>query len=95
MIQATGYDDATVTQAIQNAWIITGDGVTTPTEYTRAEVEAMTCTPVRLYSTINTWPTKNFYWAEGVKLADLLTAAGIKPEAKLITFSHLMVLPSI
>ena len=87
VIQATGYDDATVTQAIQNAWIIiTGDGVTTPTEYTRAEVEAMTCTPVRLYSTINTWPTKKFYWAEGVKLADLLTAAGIKPEAKSITF---------
>ena len=31
----------------------------------------------RFYSTINTWPTKNWYTAEGVKLTALLGVAGV------------------
>ena len=40
-----------------------------------------------IYSTINTWPTKSWYRGQGVKLIDLLNAAGgIKPEATQIKF---------
>ncbi|OPX86463.1 MAG: hypothetical protein A4E53_02896 [Pelotomaculum sp. PtaB.Bin104] len=62
---------------------VKGDGVTIPTTFTQAQLEAMTQVQAH-YSTINTWPSKKWYVAEGVKLADLLTVAGIKPEAKLI-----------
>ncbi|MDD3652582.1 MAG: DUF1533 domain-containing protein [Desulfotomaculaceae bacterium] len=41
-----------------------------------------------IYSTINTWPTKSWYRGQGVKLTDLLEAAGgIKPEATQIRFT--------
>ncbi|MCR4420836.1 MAG: hypothetical protein NUV99_12130, partial [Clostridia bacterium] len=40
-----------------------------------------------LYSTINTWPTKNFYRGKGVKLTDLLKlAGGLDEQATLIKF---------
>jgi hypothetical protein len=70
---------------------IKGDGVEREVTFTLAQLEAMrgdenkwveTCS----YSTINTWPTKKFYLAEGVKLKALLDEAGLKPEATLITF---------
>ncbi len=62
---------------------VTGDGVTTPTTFTQAELAAMTQVQAN-YSSINTWPTKKTYVASGVRLADLLAAAGIKDEATLI-----------
>jgi len=69
---------------------VTGDGVTKTITYTLSELEAMKGTDKwvdeRDYSTINTWPTKNIYSVEGVKLADLLQEAGIKEEATLIKF---------
>ena len=41
-----------------------------------------------IYSTINTWPTKSWYRGQGVKLIDLLNAAGgLKPEATQIRFT--------
>lgn len=64
---------------------ITGDGVTRPVEFTLAELQAMEQYQ-HVYSTINTWPTKRWYTARGVKLRDLLALAGIKEEAKLIRF---------
>lgn len=64
---------------------ITGDGVTTPVEFTLAELEAMEQYQ-HVYSTVNTWPTKRWYTARGVKLRELLTLAGIREEAKLIKF---------
>jgi len=64
---------------------ITGDGVTTPLELTRAQLEAMPQYQ-HVYSTINTWPTKKWYTARGVKLRDLLAMAGVKEEAKLVRF---------
>jgi len=39
-----------------------------------------------VYSTINTFPTKKWYVARGVKLRDLLALAGIKAEARQIRF---------
>ncbi|MDD3652584.1 MAG: Ig-like domain-containing protein [Desulfotomaculaceae bacterium] len=64
---------------------VTGDGVTNPKTYTQAELETMDGqVGPRLYSTINTWPTKNWYAAKGVKIAKLLEEAGIKDEAKTI-----------
>jgi hypothetical protein len=67
---------------------ITGDAVTTQVEFTLAELEAMEQYQ-QVYSTVNTWPTKRWYTARGVKIRDLLTLAGIKEEAKLIRFvSH-------
>ena len=64
---------------------ITGEGVTIPLSFTRAELEAMEQYE-QLYSTINTWPTKRWYMARGVKLKELLALAGIKEEATLIKF---------
>ncbi|MDH7573846.1 MAG: FN3 associated domain-containing protein [Clostridia bacterium] len=64
---------------------ITGDGVAHPLELTRAELEAMEQYE-HVYSTVNTWPTKKWYRARGVKLRQLLALAGIKPEAKLVRF---------
>ena len=65
---------------------IFGEGVTTPLELTQAELEAMEQYE-HVYSTINTWPTKRWYIARGVKLRDLLSLAGFKEtEATLIKF---------
>lgn len=65
---------------------ITGKGVTTPLKLTLAELEAMEQYE-HVYSTINTWPTKRWYIARGVKLRDLLSLAGFKvDEATSIKF---------
>jgi DMSO/TMAO reductase YedYZ molybdopterin-dependent catalytic subunit len=74
---------ALVAAAAEISVTVTGDGVTTPTTFTRAQLETMPQVQAT-YSTINTWPTKKWYVAKGVKLADLLTAAGIKDDAKTI-----------
>ncbi|OPX86476.1 MAG: Endo-1,4-beta-xylanase A precursor [Pelotomaculum sp. PtaB.Bin104] len=65
---------------------ITGAGVTTPKEYTLDQLQAMEQYQ-HVYSAINTWPTKKWYVGKGVKLRDLLAAAGIKEEATLIKFT--------
>ncbi|MGI6551905.1 MAG: hypothetical protein GX779_00475 [Clostridia bacterium] len=64
---------------------ISGEGVTNPLTFTREELEAMEQYQ-QLYSTINTWPTKRWYMARGVKLRELLALAGIKEEATLLKF---------
>jgi hypothetical protein len=64
---------------------ITGDGVSAPVEWTLAELEAMEQYQ-HVYSGINTYPTKQWYIARGVKLRDLLALAGLKEEATLIRF---------
>src|SRR5690606_6626221 len=65
---------------------ITGPGVDNSLEFTMAELEEMEQYR-QLYSTINTWPTKKWYVAEGVKVRELLELAGINNEATLIKFS--------
>ncbi|MGR6836656.1 S-layer homology domain-containing protein [Syntrophomonas erecta] len=65
---------------------ITGDGVENPITFTEADLKVMEQVYARPYSTINTWPTKKWYMAEGVRLDDLLQKAKIKDDAKLITF---------
>jgi hypothetical protein len=85
IVKADGYDDAVVTQSIEKFVEIKGDGVTTPTIFTMSQLKDMQNVPAHLYSTINTWPTKKIYMAEGVKLSDLFQKAGIKDDAKLIT----------
>lgn len=65
---------------------ITGDGVETELEFTLPQLQEME-QYYHEYSTINTWPTKNFYLAEGVKLNELLLKAGIKDDAKSFTFT--------
>jgi len=64
---------------------ITGEGVAAPVELTLAQLEAMEQYQ-HVYSAINTYPTKQWYIARGVKLRDLLTLAGMKKEATLIRF---------
>lgn len=64
---------------------ITGDGVDNQLELTLSELQEME-QYYHAYSTINTWPTKRLYLAEGVRLNELLQKAGIKDDAKLITF---------
>lgn len=64
---------------------VTGEGVTAPVELTLAELEAMEQYQ-HVYSAINTYPTKQWYIARGVKLRHLLDLAGIKDEATLIRF---------
>ncbi|HHU77004.1 MAG TPA: hypothetical protein GXZ24_08970 [Firmicutes bacterium] len=65
---------------------IAGDGINNPLKLTKADLEEMKLSRY-LYSTINTWPTKSWYVAEGVKLSELLAKAGIKDEAKLLKFT--------
>ena len=64
---------------------ISGDGVARPVVLTLAELTAMEQYE-HVYSTINTWPTKRWYTARGVKLRDLLALAEIKDEATLVRF---------
>ncbi len=65
---------------------ITGDGVTNPVTFTMEELENMEQYQ-HVYSTVNTYPTKKWYTAKGVKLRKLLDLAGIKEEeVQLIRF---------
>ena len=65
---------------------ITGDGVDNPVTFTMTELENMEQYQ-HVYSTINTYPTKKWYTAKGVKLRELLDLAEIKKEeAQLIRF---------
>lgn len=65
---------------------ITGDGVANPVTFTMAELENMEQYQ-HVYSTINTYPTKKWYTARGVKLRELFDLADInKEEAQLIRF---------
>ena len=65
---------------------ITGDGVDNPVTFTMAELENMEQYQ-HVYSTVNTYPTKKWYTARGVKLRELFDLADIKKEeAQLIRF---------
>lgn len=64
---------------------IAGDGIDNKLELTLSELQEME-PYYHEYSTINTWPTKHLYLAEGVRLSELLLKAGINDDAKLITF---------
>lgn len=87
VIKADGYLDVSVTQKIERVELeVKGDGVTTPKEYTMSHLQGMEQYRY-LYSTINTYPTKNWYVAEGVKLRELLEEAGIRDEAKQVRFT--------
>ncbi len=73
-------------QSEGHALEITGDGVANPVAFTMTELENMEQYQHE-YSTINTYPTKNWYVARGVKLRELFDLAGIKTEeAQLIRF---------
>lgn len=65
---------------------ITGEGVDNPRQFTLQELQAMEQYQ-QVYSTVNTWPTKRWYIAEGVKLRELLKLAGIRENARLIQFT--------
>lgn len=72
--------------ATLNSITITGDGVENPLTLTPDDLRAMT--QVRqIFSASNTYPTKKFYAAEGVRLTDILARAGIKDTAQTLTFS--------
>lgn len=64
---------------------ITGEGVTNPVTLTLAQLEAMEQYQ-HVYSVINTWPTKKWYVARGVKLRDLFALAGLREDATLVRF---------
>jgi DMSO/TMAO reductase YedYZ molybdopterin-dependent catalytic subunit len=80
-----GFVTPGVASAADISVTITGDGVANPITFSQANLEAMKQYR-HVYSTINTWPTKKLYIAEGPKLSDLLEIAGIKDEATLIKF---------
>jgi hypothetical protein len=63
---------------------ITGDGVANPVTFTMTELENMEQYQ-HVYSTVNTYPTKKWYTARGVKLRELLDLAGIKKEEAQLT----------
>ncbi len=65
---------------------ITGDGVANPLSLTLSDLQEMEQYQ-HIYSTINTWPSKKLYVAQGVKLKDLLALAGLKENAQLIIFT--------
>jgi hypothetical protein len=66
---------------------VTGNGVENPQTFDLSEFideHPDAWVDARVYSTINTWPSKKWYVAEGVKVAALLEEADIKDEAQLI-----------
>lgn len=67
----------------QTAVTVKGNGVSSEITFSQADLEAMQQVQA-IYSTVNTWPTKKWYVAQGVRLSDLLSAAGITEDAKLI-----------
>jgi hypothetical protein len=78
---ATGVAHAEPSNSIE----ISGDGVTTPVKLTLDQLQAMEQYQ-HVYSVINTWPTKKWYVAEGVKLRNLFDLAGLKEDATLVRF---------
>ncbi|MGB4311724.1 MAG: molybdopterin-dependent oxidoreductase [Natronincolaceae bacterium] len=71
--------------AQETTLIITGDGVKNQKNYTLEKLKSMPQTRA-IFSTVNTYPTKNWHVGEGVTLKDLLKEAGIKDDAKKIKF---------
>lgn len=65
---------------------ITGEGVERSVQFTLSKLQTMEQYR-QVYSTINTWPTKTWYVAEGVKLQDLFKQVGLKNNAQLISFT--------
>jgi DMSO/TMAO reductase YedYZ molybdopterin-dependent catalytic subunit len=64
---------------------VTGDGVESPVTFTLQDLQCFEQVGPRLYSSINTWPSKKWYMGEGPRLIDILEVAGIKDDAKVIT----------
>ena len=69
----------------QVALEVFGPGVSTKLTFTLPELETMDQYQ-HVYSAVNTYPTKQWYVARGVKLRDLLALAGLKNEAGLVRF---------
>jgi hypothetical protein len=101
VVKAEGYREATVVQKIKEAGSdpdpiddgeivleITGDGVAKTMKYTQSQLEAMPQIQ-EVYSSINTWPTKQWYVGKGVALSYLLgpEQADIQADATLIRFT--------
>ncbi|MCG9967262.1 S-layer homology domain-containing protein [Pelotomaculum terephthalicicum JT] len=84
-VQAGGYADAQVTQKIGLLYI-TGDGVPREIVFTRAELAAMEQERA-VFSATNDFPADLTVAAAGVPLRALLAQAGVKPEARMITFT--------
>ena len=84
-VSAGGYADSSVTQKI-GLLCITGDGVRQEVVFTRAELEAMDQERT-VFSATNDFPYDLFLAVEGVPLRSLLERAGMKPEARMITFT--------
>ncbi|WHH57766.1 S-layer homology domain-containing protein [Petroclostridium sp. X23] len=84
VIEAGEYSDTNITQPI-GLFYITGNGVAEEIVFTRAGLEAMTQERV-LFSATNDFPEHLLVAAEGVPLKVLLDKAGIKPDARMITF---------
>ncbi len=64
---------------------ILGDGVSQPTLFTLEQLQEMEQVQ-KVYSAINTWPTKKWYVGEGVSLRSLLDSVGMSEEARMIRF---------
>lgn len=84
-IKSEGYADAAVTQTIGLIYI-TGDAVSREVVFTRSELAAMDQVGV-VFSATNDFPYDLFLAVEGVPLRSLLERAGMKPEARVITFT--------
>lgn len=68
--------------------IITGNGVSQEVFLSLDEMLRLTdATYEHVYSIINNWPSKKMYAARGIRVDVLLGAAGIKRDARCITFT--------
>ncbi len=65
---------------------INGNGVAKEVSFTRAELEAMS-QEREIFSVVSDWPNNLFVAAEGIPLQSLLAKAGMKPEARMFTFT--------
>ncbi|HKM39249.1 MAG TPA: Ig-like domain-containing protein [bacterium] len=64
---------------------IYGPGVETPVTFSLSELEAMEQYE-QVYSAVNTYPTKQWYIARGVRLKDLFNQTGLTADATLMRF---------
>lgn len=100
-VKAEGYQDAIVTLKIKKESTapgpiededivleIAGEGVAHSKKYTQSQLEAMPQIQ-EIYSSINTWPSKQWYVGKGVALSYLFSSeqADIKSGATLIKFT--------
>jgi len=67
---------------------VSGPGITTPADLSLSQLKELAGSPLKeTFSVRNAWPTAKSFTAEGVSIAALLKAVGIKSDAGVVTIT--------